>query len=86
MAGRAGHSTPYMESTVEQLPVSHKAWAWFEANKKQTLWGVGVLMVVGVIVAYYLYAQDAAEVAAGEALSSVAVPNLTGSRVDSADA
>jgi tetratricopeptide (TPR) repeat protein len=67
-----------MESTVEQLPVSHKAWAWFEANKKWALWAPGILLVVGVLVAYFLYQQNEAEVAASEALSKVSMPQLTG--------
>jgi tetratricopeptide (TPR) repeat protein len=67
-----------MESTVEQLPVSHKAWAWFEANKKQALYGGGGLLVVGVIVAFFLYRQNEQELAASEALSNVSVPQMTG--------
>ena len=77
-----------MESDAGQLPLSHKAWAWFEANKKQTLWGTGVILVVGVIVAFFLYRQNEAEIAASEALSNVSMPQLTdaGSRADTADA
>ena len=77
-----------MESDAGQLPLSHKAWAWFEANKKQALWGAGGVLVVGVIVAFFLYRQNEAEVAASEALSNVSVPQMTGagSRADMADA
>ena len=62
--------------------------AWFEANRKQTLWGAGGVLVLGVIVAFFLYRQDEAEVAASEALSNVALPQMTstGSRADIADA
>ena len=63
----------YMESQAEHLPVSHKAWAWFEANKKPTLYGVGAVLVVGVIVAFVLYRQNAEEVAASEALSKASL-------------
>ena len=66
-----------MESQVEQLPVSHKTWAWFEANKKPTLYGVGAVLVVGVIVAFFVYRQNAREVAASEALSAVTVSQIT---------
>src|ERR1035438_9163940 len=52
-----------MESDAEQLPLSHKTWAWFEANRKQTLLGAGGLLLLGVIVAAFLYWQDAADVA-----------------------
>jgi tetratricopeptide (TPR) repeat protein len=76
-----------MESDAGQLPLSHKAWAWFEANKKQTLWGAGGVLVLGAIVAFFLYQQSEAEVAASEALSNVSVPQLTGGgRGDVADA
>jgi len=68
-----------MESEAGQIPISHKALAWFEANKKQALSGVGVLLVVGVIVAFFLYRQNEAQVAASEALSMVAMPQLAGS-------
>jgi TolA-binding protein len=77
-----------MESDAGQLPISHKAWAWFEANKKQTVWGAGGLLILGVIIAFFLYRQDQGEITASEALSNVAVPQMTGAagRGDSADA
>jgi TolA-binding protein len=77
-----------MESDAGQIPLSHKTWAWFEANKKQTLWGAGGVLVLGVIVAFVLYQQNEAEVAASEALSNVSVPQMTGagSRGDMAEA
>jgi len=67
-----------MESDATHLPLWQQAWAWFEANKKQTLWGAGGLVVVGLIVAFVLYRQDEADVAASEALSNVALPQMTG--------
>jgi tetratricopeptide (TPR) repeat protein len=77
-----------MESDVGQMPLSHKAWAWFEANKQQALWGAGGVLVLGVIVAFFLYRQNEADVAASEALSSVSMPQLAGagSRTDPAEA
>jgi TolA-binding protein len=71
-----------MESDAVQLPVSHKAWAWFEANKKQTLWAVGGILIVGLIVSYYVYHKDEAEIEASEALSNVSVPQLAGAGKD----
>jgi TolA-binding protein len=68
-----------MEPTiVEQLPLSHKAWAWFEANKRPVSWGAAAVLLGAVIVAFVIYHQDQREAAAGEALSNVAVPQLTG--------
>jgi len=76
-----------MESEVAQLPLWQKAWAWFERNKKQTLWAVTGVVVVALIVSLYLYRQGEAEVAASEALSSLAASAMIGaSRGDSADA
>jgi predicted negative regulator of RcsB-dependent stress response len=75
-----GHCTPYMESDAAQLPLSHKAWAWFEANRKQALLGAGAVVVLGAIVGFYFYQQNEQERAAAEALSSVAVPQMTGAR------
>jgi len=67
-----------MESDAGQLPISHKAWAWFEANKKQAVWGAGGLLIVGVIVAFFIYHQEQGEITASEALSNVALPQMTG--------
>jgi len=77
-----------MEPDAGQLPFSHKAWAWFKANKKQTLLGAGSILVVGVIIAFFLYRQNEADIAAGEALSNVSMPQVTagGSRPDTAEA
>src|ERR1039457_3233220 len=76
-----------MESDAEQLPLSHKTWAWFEANRKQTLLGAGGLLLLGVIVAAFLYWQDAADVTASEALSNVAILQVgaPGSHADLAE-
>jgi TolA-binding protein len=82
------HCTLYMESNVGQLPFTHKALAWFEANMKQALWTTGIVLVVGVIIAFFLYQKDETEKAASEMLSNIAVTPATGagSRTDSAEA
>jgi len=86
-AARREHSAPYMESEATQLPLWQQAWVWFEAHKKPTLWGAGVVVLVGLIVAFVLYRQDEAEVAASEALSNIALPQMTGGgRGDTPDA
>jgi len=69
-----------MESDAAQLPLSHQAWAWFEANRKPALLGAGALVVVGAIVAFYFYQQSEKEQAAAEALSMVELPQMTGAR------
>jgi len=67
-----------MESEAVQIPLWQQAWAWFETNKKQVLWGAGAVVVVGLIVSVVLYRRDEAEVASSEALSNVAIPGAAG--------
>jgi tetratricopeptide (TPR) repeat protein len=76
-----------MESEVAHLPLWQKAWAWFEANKKQTVWGVGALAVVALVVSFVAYRQNQAAITAAEALSEAELPRMTGaSRGNLADA
>ena len=76
-----------MESDATHLPLWQQVWAWFEAHKKQTLWGTGGLALVGLVVAFVLYRQDEADITASEALSNIALPQMTGgSRSDTPDA
>jgi outer membrane protein assembly factor BamD (BamD/ComL family) len=69
-----------MESDAGQLPLSHKAWAWFEANKKQALTGTVGVVVVGLIISFIIYRQDEREIAASEALANVEVPHMNNPR------
>jgi TolA-binding protein len=69
-----------MQSESVQLPVAHQAWAWFEANKKPALLGIGAIIVVAAVVSFYFYHQDQTDQAAAEALSAIAVSQLTGTR------
>jgi TolA-binding protein len=69
-----------MESEAAQLSLSHQAWAWLEANKKPALLGVGAMVVVAAIVSFYFYHLNETEQAAAEAVSAVAVSQLTGGR------
>ncbi len=77
-----------MEPTVEHLPVSHKLWAWFEANKKPAIVGTVVVLVAALIISFVLYRRNATEVAASHALSKVFVTTLSadGSTGTTADA
>ena len=77
-----------MESDAGHLPLSHQAWAWFIANKKPTLWGAGIILVVGVMISYFLYRQDQEDIAASEALTNASMlqASAAGSRVDPAEA
>jgi tetratricopeptide (TPR) repeat protein len=76
-----------MEQNVAGLTVFERTWAWCEANKKQVAWGAGIVVVAGVIVAYYNWSQSEKEVSAGEAMSDVVVASLPGGAgAESADA
>jgi predicted negative regulator of RcsB-dependent stress response len=85
---RSGDCTAYMQSEVAQLPLSHKLWAWFEANRKQTVWGAGIVVALGLIIAFVVWKQGANEVTASEALSNVSAPQTgaPGARPEAAGA
>src|SRR2546425_578749 len=68
-----------MDSDVAQLPLSHKLWAWVEANRKQALWAASGLVGLGLVIGFFLWEQGEKEVVAGEELSNVSLPQLIGS-------
>ena len=73
-----GHFTLYMATDVAQLPLSHKLWAWLETNRKQALWGLAGLVVLGLLIAFFVWHKGEKEITASEELSNVAVPLLIG--------
>lgn len=77
-----------MESTVEQLPILHTLWAWFDANKKPVIVGTAIVGVAALIISFVVYHRNATEVAASEALSKVPIEQMraTGGNTISADA
>ncbi len=76
-----------MEQKVAGLTVYEQALAWFEANKKQVAWGAGIITVVGLIVAYYVWSQREKQISAGQALTNVmAAPLSSGGQPESAEA
>jgi tetratricopeptide (TPR) repeat protein len=77
-----------MESDAGHLAFSEQAWAWFIANKKPTLWGAGIVLAAGLIVSFVLYQQGQRDIAASDALSDAAMPQMSagGGRVDTAEA
>jgi tetratricopeptide (TPR) repeat protein len=66
-----------MDSDVADLPLSHKIWAWLETNRKQALWGASLLVVFGLVAAFFFWQQGEKEITAGEELSNAALPALT---------
>ena len=76
-----------MEQNVAELSVFDRTWAWFEANKKQVVWGAGILVVVGVIASYYVWSEGEKEVSAGDAFSDAMTSAMPGrGQAESADA
>lgn len=76
-----------METNVAQLPLTDRLWGWLEANKAQAAIGAAVLLVIGLVAWIVLWHGHQQEVAAGEALSSLAVEQmLANGRPNSAEA
>jgi tetratricopeptide (TPR) repeat protein len=67
-----------MESNVAQLPLGHKALAWFDANKRPVLWAAGICLIVGVVVWFLLWQRGQKELAANNALSGITLAQMTG--------
>jgi TolA-binding protein len=68
-----------MSSEVVELPLSHKLWAWFEANRKQASWGGAIIVVLGLIIWFVVWQQGEKEVNASEALSKITSSTMTAS-------
>ena len=75
-----------MQSNVAQLPLHDKVWGWFEANKKQAIYGIAAIAVVGLIVGFVVWQRSEHQIAAGNALSNVAANQLDGTGVRSGTA
>jgi predicted negative regulator of RcsB-dependent stress response len=58
-----------MESDVTQSAIFYKLWAWGDKNKKQLLWGLIAVAVIGVIVAFWLAHKNETQNDANYALS-----------------
>lgn len=50
-----------------------KTWSWVEANLKQVLLGIGVVIVIVVLTSYYFWRQNQTEIDAGQALTQMLV-------------
>lgn len=68
---RSGRKTAglNMEQNTAEMPVLLNLLAWAEKNKKQLIFGVAGLTLVGCVVAYLSHAQSEKQIAAGKELS-----------------
>ncbi len=79
---RRGHffrqiARSFMESNVAELPLSHRAWAWFEKNQKPALMGATIAVVAGLAVWFLLWRSGERQIDAGNALSNVGIAQGT---------
>ena len=63
-----------MESDVTQTALFYKLWAWGDKNKRQLLWGLIALALVGVVVAFWLVHKNETQNDANYALSKLMNP------------
>jgi predicted negative regulator of RcsB-dependent stress response len=77
-----------MPSNVAQLPLSDRLWAWFEANRKPTVFVTVLLALAALIIWFFLWRHDQRELAASYALTNVTTGPGAGdsSRPELADA
>ncbi|PWU13932.1 MAG: hypothetical protein C5B50_18295 [Verrucomicrobia bacterium] len=67
-----------MESQIAQLPVQDRIWAWVQTNPRQVLWGAGIAIGLGIVIAYIIYAHNQKEITASEVLSNVGAGQAVG--------
>lgn len=65
-----------MQANVAPLPVSHRLWAWFEANRKPALGGVAIVILVGLIIGFFAWKHGDTDQRAGEELSTITASQL----------
>ncbi|HWC61709.1 MAG TPA: tetratricopeptide repeat protein [Verrucomicrobiae bacterium] len=65
-----------MESDVTQSALFYKTWAWADKNRKQLLYGLIGLVVVGIILAFYLAHASEKQTDANDALSKLTASSV----------
>jgi predicted negative regulator of RcsB-dependent stress response len=66
----------YMESDLTESALFYKLWAWGDKNRKQLLYGLIAIVVVGIIVAFWLAHAHEKQKDANSALASVTSRNV----------
>ncbi len=77
-----------MGSDATEALSFYQLWAWVETNRKQVAWGAVALAAATFIAWFFFVHQDAKEIAASEALSAAAAPQVgvPGAGADTAEA
>jgi TolA-binding protein len=75
-----------MDAKAAELPVSDKLWAWFETHKKEVGIGAVAVLVLGGIAGFIAWRNTEKQVAAGEALTSIALTQSAPTAQPSGDA
>jgi outer membrane protein assembly factor BamD (BamD/ComL family) len=65
-----------MEQNVAESPFLFNAWAWFDKNKKQVLFGVVAVAAAGLVTGSIIWSKKQTEVKAGEALSKALLSQM----------
>jgi len=53
----------------------YKLWPWVEANKNRLIGGGAIAIIAGFVISFYFWRQNQNEIAAGQALTELAVSN-----------
>jgi TolA-binding protein len=67
-----------MQTDVTQLAVQDQLLTWFERNKRQVLWGVVAIAVIGAVAGIYFWQQNEVQTNASHALSKISSDSLMG--------
>ena len=73
-----------MESDLTQSALFYKLWAWGDKNKKQLLWGLIALVVVGIGIAFWLAHQSEKQNDANDALSKLTSQGVVSGKAEPA--
>jgi TolA-binding protein len=73
-----------MESDLTQSALFYKLWAWGDKNRKQLLWGLIALIVVGIGVAFWLAHQSEKQNEANDALSKLTSQGVVSGKAEPA--
>jgi tetratricopeptide (TPR) repeat protein len=74
-----------MEQKTTEMAAVFKAWAWFDAHKRQVGWGAGIVVGAGLLIWIYINQTEEKAVKESEAVANVMIaPAATGRPVDPA--